>query len=133
MAEERKIRILVVDDDTNMSKMVKMFLAKSDKYRVLTADSGNIGLLLTSQRWHRPDLILLDIKMQKMDGYEVLTRIRNNRATSYIRVIMMTGLVDTAARIKAEGLYCDAYLTKPFDLNLLSSTIEGVLKKRGRI
>jgi len=131
MPVERKIKILIVDDDVNMLYVIKSFLKLTDRYKVFTAKSGEIGLLFSSHHWQRPHLILLDIKMQGIDGYEVLRRIRSNRKTAYTPVIMITGLSDTASKIKAEGLYCDAYITKPFDLNLLKSTIEEIILKRG--
>jgi len=131
MSVERKIKILIVDDDVSMCSVIKRFLKLTDKYKVLAAKSGEVGLLLASRHWQRPHLILLDIKMQGIDGYEVLRRIRDNRKTAYIPVVMLTGLSDTASKIKAEGLYCDAYITKPFDLDFLKSMIEEVLVKRG--
>lgn len=86
---------------------------------------------LSRCRGHRPDLILLDIMMPGIDGYEVLRRLKEDRKTMYIPVVMLTARADYTSKIRAEGFYCDDYITKPVTTEALKSKIESVLAKRG--
>jgi DNA-binding response OmpR family regulator len=98
---------------------------------VLVARKGTIGLLLATSRWHKPNLVLLDLMMEGIDGFEVLRRLKKNRLTMYLPVIIVTAKLDYESQIKAEGLYCDDYIVKPVDLDTLVCRIQAVLKKRG--
>ena len=81
------------------------------------ANRGGIGTFLAKLRWHKPHIVLLDIRMPGIDGFEVLRRIREDKATMYIPIIMVIGVGELSAKIKAEGLYCTDYIVKPFDLD----------------
>ncbi len=98
---------------------------------MLVAPEGKTGGWLASCRWHRPDLILLDIMMPGINGFELLRKLKEDKKTMYIPVIMCTALGDMTSKIKAEGLYCDDYIVKPVDIEVVKSKIEGVLAKRG--
>ncbi|MBI4982969.1 MAG: response regulator [Candidatus Omnitrophica bacterium] len=134
MAEKKVngIKILVIDDDAQICELVKEGLSQWG-YKVLTAKAGNIGIWIADCKWHKPDLIILDLMMQGIDGFEVLRRLREDKLTAYMPVIIMTGKTDYASQLKAEGLYCDDYIVKPVSLEVLRSRIEQVLKKRGII
>lgn len=126
-----KIRILLIDDDEAFCSLIKEYFHSQAGYKVLVAKRGNIGAHIAAMQWHKPDIILLDIMMPGIDGFEVLRRIREDKATMYIPVIMVTGRGELSARIKAEGLYCTDYIVKPFDLNELKARVDTLLENRG--
>ena len=128
---KKKFRILIIDDDPDLCQVIKHGLGFDGRYKVLTARGGNIGTWLASCKWHRPNLILLDIKMPGMDGFQVLEKIRSLPQTKYTPVIMFTSFDDPAFKIKAQGLYCDGYLLKSESMEVLKRKIEEVLKNRG--
>jgi CheY-like chemotaxis protein len=90
------------------------------------APSGSLGLDLA--RSHRPDLLLLDIHMPDLDGFQVLSRLRADPATRAIPVVAVTAqaMVDDVKRVMAAGF--DAYLPKPLDLGSFDALIERMLK-----
>jgi CheY-like chemotaxis protein len=125
--------ILVIDDDEDSAEFVKAVL-EAGETRVLSARDGEAGLALA--RKARPDLIVLDVQMPKMDGFTVLTELRQDAATKAIPVVMLTGVGEkTGVRFsKADvgdfiGLEPDAYVEKPVDPETLRSTLEDVLRK----
>ncbi|MEW6101971.1 MAG: response regulator [Candidatus Omnitrophota bacterium] len=130
---QRLLKILVIDDDKEICNLIKESLQLTGKYKVLLANKGNIGTWLAACRWHKPDLVLLDIMMPGMDGFQILKRLRDDPKTTYIPVAMLTARVDVQAKIQAEGLYCDDYIPKPIELKALQERIEAILKKRGII
>lgn len=129
---DKQIKILVIDDEPVVCEFVKKGLQRRN-YKVLVAKKGTIGLLLASCKWHKPNLVLLDLMMEGIDGFEVLRKLRNNPQTKYIPVIIVTARLDYASKIKAEGLYCDDYIVKPVTLETLVTKIEELLIKRGII
>ncbi len=118
-----KKRILVVDDEPRMRRFVRMNL-DLEGYEVLEADNGLIAL--EKVRDDMPDLVLLDVAMPEMDGFETLERIRE---VSAVPVIMLTVKNDEADRIKGLDLGADDYVTKPFSLRELLSRIRAVLRR----
>ncbi|MCM8831486.1 MAG: response regulator [Candidatus Omnitrophica bacterium] len=118
-------KILVIDDEENICKLLDTFLGKKG-YIVVTARNGKEGLKNAYK--HKPDLILLDINMPKIDGFKVLEKLKNNMKTMSIPVIMLTGRGDDESKIKAAGLYSEYYITKPFDLEDLATKINEVSK-----
>ncbi len=129
--EQKKLRILMIDDDADICQLIKHGLELEGKYKVLIASGGNIGTWLASCRWHKPSLILLDIKMPGMDGFQVLEKLRNASETKYTPVVIFTAFDDPAFKVKAEGLYCDGCLLKSESMEVLKQKIEGILKNRG--
>lgn len=131
--KSEEIKILVVDDDPVICEYIKKGLARRGGYRVMVAKKGTIGLMFASSKWHKPDLVLLDLMMEGIDGFEVLRRIRKDPQTMYIPVIIITARLDCESKIRAEGLYCDDYITKPVELSTIIERIQALLKKRGLI
>jgi len=127
----KKIKILIIDDEPDICFFLKQSLQRTGKYKVLIASGPDIGRWIASCRWHRPDLIILDIIMPHINGFELLKRLRDDRKTMYIPVIMCTALGDMASKIKAEGLYCDDYIVKPVEMETIKAKIEAILAKRG--
>jgi len=117
MMTERKI--LIADDEPDIRLMVTRMLGKD--YQVLEAADGDQAVNLA--RLHRPDLILMDIMMPEKDGYSACTAIKSDPDTSYIPVIMVTG-IDHQLNIKlSEEMGADGYITKPFSLDELLNVV----------
>lgn len=121
-------KIMIVDDDEDILYSVEKLLTKKTKYSVIKANSGKKGLELLKKE--KPDLILLDIMMPEMDGWDVVEKIHENKAWQNIPVIFLTAkddkLTQTVASISVED-----YIIKPVDINLLIKRIDKTLKKRG--
>lgn len=118
-----KRHILVVDDEPRIRRFVRMNL-DLEGYEVSEADNGLNAL--TKVRDEMPDLVLLDVAMPVMDGFEALALIRE---VSSVPVIMLTVKSDEADRIKGLDLGADDYVTKPFSPRELSSRIRAVLRR----
>ena len=112
--EERETsKVLVVDDEPRNVRILQIHL-NAQGYTVYTAEDGVEALDIVEK--DAPDLILLDINMPKMDGFEVVKRIRANKATEFIPIVMITALRDTREnRIKSIEAGADDFIEKPFD------------------
>jgi putative two-component system response regulator len=109
MEANKKIVFLVDDDLTNLTVGKK---ALSDSFKVFTMDSGEAMLEMVKNI--KPDIVLLDISMPQMDGYEVLRRIREIEDLEDVPVIFLTGLNDSTEIMKGISLGPADYITKPF-------------------
>lgn len=118
-------KILLVEDDTEFSNLTSTWLQNAG-YEVLTADDGAEGMRRVYSS--RPDLVLLDANIPKMDGWEVCRRIRD---MSDIPVLMVTVNGQKADRLKGFTLGADDYLTKPVDFHELVARIQAVLRRSG--
>ena len=119
MDSKRKIVFLVDDDMTNLTVGKK---AISNSYDVFTLNSGILLLEMLDNLI--PDIILLDINMPEMDGYETLDRLKSNKRTENIPVIFLTSLADEDMELKGLAQGAIDYITKPFSPPLLSKRIE---------
>jgi len=120
------IKILVVDDDLDTVKLVGTTLEKQG-YVILAAQQGVEALEIAAQQ--HPDLILLDIMMPKMDGFEVIRRLRADPATSAIPVIMFTAKSQVDDKVAGLEAGADEYLTKPTHPAELVARVRSVLKR----
>ncbi len=118
-----KKKILVVDDEREIVNTLKISL-ESDNCKVIEAYSGDGAI--RKARSEAPDLILLDIMLPDMTGYEICNKLKKDSLTRPIPIIMLTGMGETG-RIAGMGLGADEYITKPFDLNELKAKIRMVL------
>jgi DNA-binding response OmpR family regulator len=118
--------ILAVDNEEAMLRLLEEMLVPAD-FHVHKATSGHDALKLA--RKLQPDLILLDILMPEMNGYEVLEALKQDDRTAMIPVIMLSGLGDDQAKIKSAELYSESYLTKPFTAGDLLAKIQEVLRR----
>jgi len=118
-----KNTILLVDDDENICKVVKLYLEK-EGLNILVANDGKAGLDLFATG--SPDLVLLDIMMPGMDGIEVIKRIRRD---SNVPVIMLTAKGDTFDKVLALELGADDYIVKPFEPKELVARIKAVIRR----
>lgn len=121
-----KAKILVVDDESRMRKLVKDFLIKNN-YEVLEADDGAIALDIFFENKDIA-LILLDVMMPKMDGYQVCKEIREY---SKVPIIMLTAKADEQDELKGFQYGVDEYITKPFSPKILVARVEAVLRRSG--
>ena len=121
-------RILVVDDEADIVALVAYHLAKRG-YRVSTAGSGTDAL--DAARRERPALIVLDLMLPDMSGYDVLARVRADDATRDIAVLMLTARREEADRIQGLSLGADDYLTKPFSPQELTLRVGAILRRVG--
>jgi len=126
MNTEGSARILVVDDEPRNVKILQIQL-QARGYAVLTAGDGAEALEVV--RHETPDLILLDINMPRVDGYEVLAKVRADETTEFIPIIMITALRDTEEnRIKAVEAGADDFIEKPFNSFEVLARIKSLLR-----
>lgn len=121
-------KILMIDDEKDFCFFIKENLELTGNYNVKYALSGEEGL--ASAVRDRPDLIILDLLMPKMDGRSVLTELKKNYATMDIPVMLLTAIDPAEARLRVPGLPKEAYLTKPIALETLRSTISKLLNEK---
>lgn len=119
-----RLKILVADDESRMRKLVKDFLIKNN-FEVLEAEDGSQALDLF---YATKDiaLIILDVMMPKMDGFEVCREIRQ---TSQVPIIMLTAKSDERDELQGFQLGVDEYITKPFSPKILVARVEAVLRR----
>ncbi|MBC7670811.1 MAG: response regulator [Polaromonas sp.] len=122
---DRRARILIVDDEPNNRLLLQVMLS-SDGYEIVTASAGAEALELVEQA--PPDLIVLDVMMPGMDGYQVATRIKANPATRHIPVIMLTALSDRNSMIHGLNAGAEEFLTKPVVRAELSVRVKNLLR-----
>lgn len=125
-ALEVKARVLVVDDEPNILKMLDQYLSTED-FQVQVASSGMEALEKVDS--FNPEVILLDVMMPGMDGFEVLSKIKGNPKHASIPVIMLTARDMSADVLKGYQTGATAYQVKPFDMDELLDTIDKVLQE----
>jgi DNA-binding NarL/FixJ family response regulator len=122
-------RLLVVDDEAILLKAVAATL-RAEGYEVATARSGADALVSINQTM--PDLIVSDIRMPGMDGYELARILRSNARTALVPIIFLTAKGERKDRIDGFRSGVDAYLTKPFDPDELLAVVAGILSRMER-
>ena len=118
-----KQRILVADDDSNIAELISLYLTK-EGYEVKKAADGREALQLIES--FNPNLLILDIMMPEMDGYEVCREVRK---TSRIPIIMLTAKGETFDKVLGLELGADDYVAKPFDMKELVARIKAVSRR----
>ncbi len=119
-------RILVVDDEKPLVEMLKMRL-EANGYKVLAASDGQEGLSMA--RSERPDLIILDIMLPKIDGYTVSRMLKFDDKYRRIPIIMLTAKTQESDKKVGKEVGADTYLTKPFSPETLLARIKELLKE----
>ena len=117
------LRILIVDDDENIAELISLYLTK-ELYETRTASDGEEAL--TAFREFSPDLILLDLMLPGIDGYEVCRRIRQDSNTP---IIMLSAKGETFDKVLGLELGADDYMIKPFDPKELVARVKAVLRR----
>ncbi|WP_414530019.1 response regulator transcription factor [Nodularia chucula] len=120
------LTILVVDDDLGTRLSISDYLELSG-YTVVTANNGQEALAMVDH--YHPDLIVTDIVMPQMNGYELVRRVRQQTAFRLLPVILLTARTKTQERILGYQSGCDLYLPKPFELEELAAAIRNLLER----
>ena len=118
------MRVLLVEDDSNTAQALEMML-KSENFIVDSTDLGEDGLEIG--KLYDYDIILLDLMLPDIDGYEVLRRLRSARVNTPI--LILSGLSELDNKIKGLGFGADDYLTKPFDKRELIARIQAIVRR----
>ena len=118
-------KILAIDDENDVLLIIKTTLT-GEGYKVLTASNGFDGLALAED--HKPDIIILDLRMPEMDGMEVLDQLRENEKTEKTPVIILTGVSDKEKIREALDKGIIYYIVKPFECQDLVSKVNLALK-----
>lgn len=116
-------KILVVDDDLNICELLKLYL-ETEGYTAYVANDGKTAVDMFNEKL--PDLVLLDIMLPKMDGWQVCREIRK---TSSVPIIMLTAKGETFDKVLGLELGADDYVTKPFDSKEVMARIKAVLRR----
>lgn len=122
---DKKSRILIVDDESKNVELLEAIL-QTGPYELLTAENGNAALAVLEKE--DVDLVLLDVMMPMIDGFEVVRRIRSNERTTGIPVILVTALDAVTERIKGIESGCDEFVSKPFDRHEIAARIKTLLR-----
>ena len=128
--EVTKDTILFVDDNADLRQYIKM--AFGDTYRVVDAESGDAALRYLQENGEC-DIVVSDVMMPGMQGDELCRRIKENKETSWLPVILLTAKAGRDFMIEGLGLGADDYIAKPFDSAILASKIDSMLKNRRRL
>lgn len=120
-----KAKVLYIEDNKDNMTLVKRVL-EVEGYEVIGADSGNEGL--AKARSLHPDLVITDINLPDIDGYEITETLKKEAKTAHIPVIAMTANVMKKDREQVHEVGCDGYIAKPIDIDTLPEQIENFLK-----
>jgi len=118
-----KKKILIADDEPNIRSLVSRMLGKD--YIVIEATNGEEAIDIAKRQ--EPDLILMDLMMPKMDGYNACSSIKTDQATKGIPVVMLTGVTHELNKSFAREMGADGYLSKPFSADELLRQVKQVL------
>jgi len=121
-------KMLIVEDEEAILTLLSTLFGFFEKYEITLARDGEEAFKLI--RKDIPDIILLDIQLPKMDGYELCKTIKSDPATSKIKVLMLTGLAQYQNLQKAFEVGANACITKPFSVSLIVDKVEELLKNQ---
>lgn len=119
--------IVVVEDNAKNRRLLNMLL-RSDKHEVVEVADGETAL--TTIREHRPDLVIMDLQLPKLDGFEVTRRLKADPELRAIPVIAVSAYAMESDRKRGMEAGCDAYITKPIDTRAFRDIVKDVLKGR---
>jgi DNA-binding NarL/FixJ family response regulator len=123
-----KSKLLLVDDEPGVRESVQAYLEDSDEFNVQVASNANEAWNFLQRE--TPDLVISDIMMPQVDGYQFLKQLREDPRFKTLPVVFLTARGMTSDRIQGYDAGCDAYLPKPFDPDELESIVKNVLKRR---
>ena len=122
----KEMKILVVEDNDDLLNFMKVAL--SSNFKVFSAVDGDKAWEFISKQL--PDLVVSDIMMPNMDGFELCKMMKSTYETSHIPIVLLTALSEVTDQMHGLGLGADDYLTKPFDMNLLTLRIKSIIRNR---
>jgi DNA-binding response OmpR family regulator len=123
-------RILVVEDELDIARLIKHSLERSGQAQVDIVTSGDAALKAVTES--QPDLVILDLNLPSIDGREVCRLVRARPATAGVPIIMLTARTSEDDRVSGLDLGADDYVTKPFSLKELAARVRAVLRRKGR-
>jgi len=123
---DNKPKILIIEDDLDVAEMLNAYF-RVQGYEVFTVNWGEDGVR-SCQTVH-PDLVILDIRLPDIDGYEVARRLRSDRRTAEVPIIFLTEKRDRSDRLQGLEIGADDYITKPFDVQELRLRVRNALKR----
>lgn len=123
---EEKAQILIVEDDLDLAEMLNAYF-RVQGYEILTATWGEDAVRMALE--HKPDLVVLDIRLPDITGYEVCKQIRSNRLTADIPIIFLTEKRDRVDKLTGLELGVVDYITKPFDIQELRLRVRNTLRR----
>lgn len=126
VADESRSQVLLVEDNAEVARYMRQFLR--EKYRLMYAPNGKEALAKALE--YVPDIIVTDLMMPEMDGYELCRNVRQSTLLNHIPVIIVTARNSNADRMRGFEVGADAYLTKPFDSDELMLRIDKLLEQR---
>ncbi|MBI4514975.1 MAG: response regulator [Deltaproteobacteria bacterium] len=133
MSEMRPYRVLIVDDHADMRQLIAFTLKRSELPLVVTMATNGIEALVRAQA-DCPNIVLLDVMMPGMNGFEVCAQLRSNPRTASACIIMLTALTDADAREEGRRVGADSFMTKPFRwTDLVARIREAIEQSAGEI
>jgi len=127
--KEKFVTVLIIEDNYELRNYLKNLLSLD--YRVVSAPNGKQGL--ETALTILPDLVITDVMMPQMDGFEVCQQLKKDILTSHIPVILLTALSEAEKQIGGLKSGADAYITKPFDENILLALIDNLIQSRANL
>jgi DNA-binding response OmpR family regulator len=124
-------RILLIEDNHSLREEIINVL-ELENFDVVMAENGRIGLERLASMAELPDLVICDLMMPEMDGYETIAAIRANPVTQMLPVILLTARDDDTCRARGADAGADDYVTKPFKIPDLLRAVEAIAKKKAR-
>jgi CheY-like chemotaxis protein len=125
LAPNQVLSVVVIEDDLNVAKFLKHLLA-FERYEVRIASNRN-EIVRELRRLPSPDLVLLDVGLPDVDGFDVLLRMRQHPVLKTVPIIMLTAMATREAVLKGLAGGADGYITKPFDTEILNKALKAVL------
>ncbi|HSF40694.1 MAG TPA: response regulator [Thermoanaerobaculia bacterium] len=125
---DRRRHVLIVDDEPNIVLSLE-FLLRQQGYEVSVARDGNAALAAAEER--RPDLIVLDVMLPGLDGFEVCRRLRESAELAGLKILLLTARGRDVERVRGLEEGADAYVTKPFSTRDLMKTVAELLERSG--
>ncbi len=124
---DRIIKILYIEDEIDLIELVTLLLERSGKYKVTATKQGEEGIVLA--KTNKPDVILLDLMMPNIDGWDVFRQIREDEETRSIPIVIVTSQAQDIDKVLGlEIAKADGYITKPFEPNDLFTIIDDLAK-----
>ena len=122
-------QVLIIDDNSDILDYLNIELG--NKYRIYQATDGKSGLDMAIR--NIPDLIITDVMMPGLNGYELCEKLKNDPRTNHIPVIIITALSESKDKIKGLEIGADDYITKPFNMAILQQRVENILTNRSKL
>ena len=128
-SKQKEMKILIVEDNDDLRNFMQIPLG--EEFEIITAEDGVKAWKIIEKEM--PDLIVSDVMMPNMDGFELCKLAKSTYETSHIPIILLTALSDKAEQLHGLGLGADDYLTKPFDMSLLTQKIKSIILNRDAV